>query len=176
LHSTESLEQVDSVLARINLDPISPSDFENPENREIFRVWRKLADNAETPSLERLSAALPTQLHSRLNALSEPSSLFIRDKKWLLEAQVDPEQDAFDLQPADIVQDLVNSLLKLREQNLLRRNTEIRFLLEDAEESELKSYQQATAKTITALSQLRRVIGINPARVGDTLLGGAQNG
>jgi len=102
------------------------------------------------------------QLHARLSALSDMSLLTLNNKKWLMEAQVDPAQDAFDLQPDEIQQDLVNGLLKLRERNLRRRNLEIRFLLEDADQADVRLYQRETGKTATALSRLQRILASRP--------------
>jgi hypothetical protein len=75
-----------------------------------------------------------------------------------LEAQVDPGQDAFDPKPEDLRQDLLASMLKLRERRLRKQNAELRFLLEDAEKADVRVYQQATGETIGALSRLQRAM------------------
>ena len=90
------------------------------------------------------------------------SALALSNKKWLLEAQVEPGQNAFDLQPDEIKQDLLNGILKLRERNLLKRNAEIRFLLEDSDEADTRVYQLAAGKTISALSRLQRMLSPKP--------------
>ena len=158
LQTTQLLNEADKLLAQIELAPVSTRDFEDPENREIFRAWRELVNGGNTPSIEELSGSLPAQLHARLNALSEPSSLTLHNTKWLLEAQVEPGQDIFDLEPGQVKQDTLNSLLKLRERSLLRKNAEIRFLLEDVNDADTSLYRQAAAETIMALSRLQRTI------------------
>jgi len=156
------------MLARLELDPVSPRDFEDPENREIFRVWREMVNGENTPSLEELCESLPAPLRPRVNSLSEQPLSTLRNTKWLLEAQVDPGQDIFDLDAGEIKQDMLNSLLKLRERNLLRKNAEIRFLLEDADAADTRLYRQAAAETITALSRLQRTISARlPSDPGD---------
>jgi DNA primase len=173
LHISSLLSAADAQLTEIGLDPISAGDFDSPENREIFRIWRGLLDGEITPSFEQLSNAVPVQLHARLSALSDMSLLTLNNKKWLMEAQVDPAQDAFELQPDEIEQDLVNSLLKLRERNLRRRNVEIRFLLEDADQADARLYQGETGKTITALSRLQRILASRPVGENQSLSGAA---
>lgn len=148
----------DALLEQMKLDPISAEDFEDSEHREIFRIWRGFVDRGVKPSFDQLKAALPAPLHIRLDDLSEWSPLTLDNKRWLLEAQVEPGQDVFDLKPDDRAEDLLNSLLKLRERSLLRQNAELRFLLEDADETEIQLYRNATSETITALSRLQRMI------------------
>jgi DNA primase len=158
LHMNHLLDEADALLAQHKLDPISASDFLNLENREIFRVWRELIAKGTSPTFEDLAVALPAPLHPRLNVLSEITSMTLEDTRWLLEAQVQPGQDAFNLEPNAVKQDLLTNLLKLRERSLRKQNTEIRFLLEDADTTEARLYQQATSRTITALSRLQRII------------------
>lgn len=158
LQMAQLLHEADAALAKIGLDPISASDFEDPENREIFRVWRDAVDGGITPSSEQLEQAVPSQLHPRLETLSGASPLTLDDQKWLMEAQVDPGQDVFDLNPEERMQDFLHSLLKLRERHLLKQNAELRFLLEDGDKADARLYQQATGETIAALSRLQRTI------------------
>lgn len=168
LQTTALLSETNGMLARLELDPVSPRDFEDPENREIFRAWRELVNGEHTPSLEELCESLPAPLHPRANSLSEQPLSTLRNTKWLLEAQVDPGQDVFDLDAGEIKQDMLNSLLKLRERSLLRKNAEIRFILEDADAADTRLYRQAAAETITALSRLQRTISARlPSDPGD---------
>jgi hypothetical protein len=97
-------------------------------------------------------------LHGRLDALFSVSSLTIRNRKWLQEAQVQPGQDAFDVRPEEVLEHRVNGLLKLRERNMRQRNAEMRFLLEDAGADEGRMYRKAIGETIVALSRLQRLL------------------
>lgn len=162
LQMPQTLDETDQILAQIGLKPISAADFDNLENREIFRVWRERFDTGITPSFELLAESLPDQLHARLGVLSDVSTLTLQNRKWLLEAQVAPGQDAFDPKPEQVKQDLVNGMLRLRERNLLKQNAEMRFLLEDADEADARLYQQTTVETIMALSRLQRTLGSRP--------------
>ena len=89
--------------------------------------------------------------------------LTLDNTKWVLEAQVQPGQDVFDLRPEEITQDLVNAFLKLRERNLRNKNLELRFLLADARETDARLYQQSITETIKALSRLQRILVARPA-------------
>jgi DNA primase len=152
------LGEVDSLLAEIGLQPLSASDFEDLENREVFRIWSEVAHGSGLPLQEELEAQLPAELHSRLEELLTSTQLTIRNRSWLMEAQVQPGRDAFDLKPDEATQDLLNSCVKLRERNLRKRNTEIRYLLEDADDTEARLYQTATIENIKALSRLQRFL------------------
>jgi DNA primase len=163
LQAPPVLSEADAALAQMGLDPISAADFENPEQREIFRIWRELVEQGISPSLEQLAPAVPPQLRARLSALLDMPLSTLHDTKWLLEAQVKAGQDIFDLGPDEIKQDLLNGLLRLRERNLQRRNTEIRFLMEEADETEGRLYQRATSETGAALLRLHRRIIAGPS-------------
>jgi DNA primase len=156
LHMTDLLAEADTELAEIGLNPVSVDDFSNPEHREVFRAWRELVEAGNMPSREQLAVALPTPLHTRMDALFDASSLTLQNEKWLLEAQVQPGQDIFDVRPDEIRMDLTQSLLKLRERYLLRQNTALRFLLQESDPMDVRHYRQATSETILALSRLQR--------------------
>jgi DNA primase len=157
LQMVHLLDEADAILADIGLDPISVRDFTDLENREIFRIWRESIKGEVVPSLEQLAQSVPTALHARLNSLSGASSMTLQNQTWLLEAQVDPGHDAFDLTQEEQTHDILHSLLKLRERNLRRRNAELRYLLEDADGADARTYQQAFSDTTTALWRLQRV-------------------
>lgn len=158
LQAPHVLGEVNAALAQMGLDPISSTDFGDPENRELFRVWQVWVDGGLTPTSEQLAQAVPPQLHARLKSLTNTSALALRNKRWLLDAQVELGQDVFELRPDEMQQDVFNSLLRLRERNLKRRSAEIRFLLEDAEEADAHLYQRATSETGAALLRLQHWI------------------
>jgi DNA primase len=157
-HASHVLREVNAALSQMGLDPIAAGDFEDPETREIFRVWQELVDADLTPSFEQLAQSLPAQLHARLKVLTSLPSLTLQNKKWLLDAHVELGQDAFELKPEEIQQDVFNGLLRLRERNLKQRSAEIRFLLEDVGENDARLYQRATSETGTALLRLQQWI------------------
>ena len=126
-----------------------------------------------TPSLDQLAQAAPVQLHARLNALVDRDPLALHNKKWLVDAQVEPGQDVFELRPDEIQQDLLNSLLKLRERSLKRRSAEIRFLLEDADEFDARLYQRTTSE---ALGRLQRKLSSGSSSESSTTNGRASQG
>jgi DNA primase len=173
LQAPQVLLEADAALAQIGLEPISVSDLDNPENREIFRIWRELVNGGVTPSLDQLAQAAPVQLHARLNALVDRDPLALHNKKWLVDAQVEPGQDVFELRPDEIQQDLLNSLLKLRERSLKRRSAEIRFLLEDADEFDARLYQRTTSE---ALGRLQRKLSSGSSSESSTTNGPTNQG
>lgn len=158
LQAPHTLNQANALLAQLGLKAVSVDDFYDSENREIYRAWQALINQDSTPSPEQLNDAVPEQLQARLNKLLDMPSLTLRNQKWLLDAQAEPGQDAFDLRPEELQQDFMNSLLRLRERNLHRRSIEIRFLLEEATAVEARLYQHATSETSAALLQLHRML------------------
>jgi DNA primase len=160
------LEQMQARFAEAGLEPISAIDFEDPENREIFRVWEALVARGSMPSAEQLETLLPAELHTRLHHLFSVSTLTLRNKRWLQEAQVQPGQDAFEVNPDKVTEDLLTGVIKLRERNLRKKNVEIRYLLEEADQAEVRIYQRATGETITALARLQRLL--NSGASGET--------
>ncbi len=156
LHTPHLLAAADEALAQTGLKPISVADFENAENREIFRQWRQLLTAQPSPTLDQLAERLPPLLQHRLQTLAEMTTVTLRNTKWLLEAQVEPGQDAFTPAPDQAEQDLINGILKLRERNLQRQSAEIHFLLQESSYAEARAYLQATNEISAALSRLHR--------------------
>ncbi len=169
LQAPHVLGEADAELAQMGLDPILATDLDDPESREIFRLWRELVDQGITPSLEQLVQVVPTQLHAHLDALLDRSASALQNPKWLVDAHTEPGQDVFELRPDRFRQDLLNGLLRLRERNLKRRNAEIRFLLEDADQADARLYQQAINATSAALLRLQQRIISGPASEQQTL-------
>jgi DNA primase len=163
LQSAQPLLNVNAKLVGIQLEQISVSDFKDTQNREIFRTWEEGIEGETAPSVEWLEASLPPELLPRLNDLLSMPLLTLDNTKWVLEAQVQPGQDVFDLRPEEITQDLVNAFLKLRERHLRNKNLELRFLLADAKETDARLYQQSITETIKALSRLQRILVARPA-------------
>lgn len=157
LQAPHVLDEANETLTEIGLEPISTTDLDSPEHREIFQVWQELLGDGMTPSLEQLAQALPAQLHTRLETLSRP-----QDKKWPPDAQVNPSQDAQDSKPEDAGQDLLTGLLRLRERNLKRRSIKIHYLLEDADQAAMRLYQRATSDTHAALLRLQQRMRSGP--------------
>jgi DNA primase len=162
MHNPSLLTYVNDTLSGIALDPVSLNDFEDPENREIFRVWQPFAGRDAVVSFDEFRALLPAALHERLTALEGGSPLTLRNRRWLFEAQVEPGQDVFSLRPDELRQDLLYGLLKLRERALLRQNAEIRFLLLDAEPTDVRLYQGVASEKISALARLQRILTARP--------------
>jgi DNA primase len=158
LHSPALLAEVNEALASIHLQPLSVDDFQDLAYREMFRIWNELVDPDATPSIDELAQRMPAELRPQVEALSESTSVTLQNRKWFVEAQVQPGQDIFDLKPDEAWQDLIRSLLKLRQQRLLRRNAEMRYLLEDADEEDARLYQQVITRTIETLALIQRAM------------------
>jgi DNA primase len=151
LQNSQALEATNTALGAIGLEPISATDMDNPEHREIFTAWQAMVSQGLKPSPTQLAQAVPPQLHDRLRAL-----LTAQNKKWPPDAQVDPDQDTYEPRPEEVQQYLVTGLLRLRERNLKRRSENIKYLLEDADNATLRIYQRETNDTQAALLRLHK--------------------
>jgi DNA primase len=158
LQTTGVEQDVNALLAEIHLDPLSGADFEDPTNREIYAVWHAQSDKDATKDAEAMQALLPVELHERLEELFSMTPMTLHNRKWLLEAQMQPGQDAFDLRPEEVSEDVLNSLLKLRERRLRKHSAELRFLLEEADAADARLYGKAIAELTVALARLQRLL------------------
>jgi hypothetical protein len=158
LHSPALVAEVNEALVSLHLQPLSVDDFQDLAYREMFRIWLELIDQDTKPSIDHLAERMPAELRPQVEALSESTSVTVQNRKWFVEAQVQPGQDIFDLQPDEAWQDLIRSLLKLRQQRLLQRNAEMRYLLEDADDDDARLYQQVIITTIEALARVQRAM------------------
>jgi DNA primase len=158
LHSPGLVAEVNEALVSLHLQPLSVDDFQDLAYREMFRIWIELVDQDTKPSIDHLAERMPAELRPQVNALSESTSVTVQNRKWFVEAQVQPGQDIFDLQPDEAWQDLIRSLLKLRQQRLLQRNAEMRYLLEDADEDDARLYEQVIITTIETLARIQRAM------------------
>jgi hypothetical protein len=153
LQSPQALGAANAALNDIGLDPISAADLYNPGHREIFRAWQELLAEGLTPTLEQLAQSVPQQLHTRLRTLFAPQK-----KTWPPDAQGNSGQDALELRPDEVQEDLLNGLFRLRERNLKQRSLNIHFLLEDADKDTMRLYQRETNDTNAALLRLQQRI------------------
>jgi hypothetical protein len=135
----------------------------------MFRVWIELVDQAAKPSIGQLAEQMPPELRPHVEAMSDSSSVTLRNRRWFVEAQVEPGQDVFDLNPDEEWLDLLRSLLKLRQQRLLRRNAEMRYLLEEANEQDAQLYEQVITRTIATLARLQRALSAGSLDAQDVL-------
>jgi DNA primase len=153
------LEQdANTLLVEMQLDSLSTADFDDPMNREIFRVWQAWRKEGRAGDAEGLQALLPAELHGRLEELLNMAPMMLLNQKWLLEAQMQPGQDAFELRPEEVTEDVLNSLLKLRERKLRKRGTELRFLLEEVDAADARLYRKAIGELTGALARLQRLL------------------
>jgi DNA primase len=129
------LDWLDGQFAEIETQPLAPGDFDRVENQQLFRMLRQ----AGGP--EGLREALDPLLCDYLD--------------WLLEASESyGDQRRLARIPLDMLrEDTLATALRLRQESLHARFTQLRFLQEDAQAEE---QQGAIVEMGEAISQLRR--------------------
>ncbi len=165
VHMPDLLDQIQAALAELELAPFGPRDLDSPELREIFDTWQGLRQSQESATIQDLAEAVVPALRPQVEAWQTAPLPAIHDRKWLQDAQVRPGQDIFDIQAEEIHQDLLYSILRLRERNLRRRSREVHYLLGEAEASggkEVAAFRQATVDNTLALRRLQQAIASLP--------------
>jgi len=122
------LEWLNDQLVEIGTPPLAPADFSQVENQQLFQTLCQAGEP------EGLREALDPVLHD------------YRD--WLLEAA----SSYGDLPPDKLEEDILVTALRLRQDSLRTRLTQLRFLQEDAQAERRRS---AIIETGEAVSQLR---------------------
>jgi len=131
----ELLERADQVLTESGEAPLQAEDLARAEDRALLTGWRQwLAAGGEADARGGLADSLEAALQARLDSLLQSH-----------EAQ--PEA------PDELLRDkVVEAMLRLRRDNLARRNRDLRFMQEDAREAGDREAQTGYGQTSNALS------------------------
>jgi DNA primase len=128
------LEQLNNSFAEIGTSPLAPDDLGRVENQQLFQVLSRLEGS------EKLRDALDPVLHEYLD--------------WLLEAA----GSYIDLPSDKIETEILVTALRLRQDSLRRRLTQLRFVQEDAQSEERRNAVTETAEDVGRLrEELREV-------------------
>ena len=159
IRSRPFLDRLNGQLVEIGTEPLSPADFSRVENQQLFQTLCQ-AEGAEGMR-ERLDPFLRGYLD------------------WLLEAA----SSYGDLPPDRLEKDILVTALRLRQESLRTRLTQLRFLQEDAQaegrqgeviemgeavarlQRELREVQRAFSRHFSLERQrLERALGLEPYR------------
>jgi len=128
------LEWLSDQLAGIGTSPLAPADFSQVENQQLFRAL------CQTGGLEGLRETLDPLLHDYLDWLMEASSSY------------------GDLPPDKREEEILVTALRLRQDSLRTRLTQLRFLQEDAQAEGRRGTIMETGEAVTRLrEELREV-------------------
>jgi len=128
------LEWLNGQFAEIGTSPLASGDLGRVENEQLFQALRQVRGT------EGLREALDPLLHDYLD--------------WLLEAA----SSYIDLPSDRLETEVLVTALRLRQDSLHRRLTQLRFLQEDAQTAERRSAIGETAETVSQLrGELREV-------------------
>ncbi|OGO41425.1 MAG: hypothetical protein A2Z04_01055 [Chloroflexi bacterium RBG_16_57_9] len=134
-----------SLFEQAGTRPLEATDYSRTANREIFVQLQGLWRSLEVPNLGRLRSALDPSLHAHLTFLLQ---------RLGQEPPLDADQQALQL---------CIDCLVLRERNLKRRNEEIRFLQEEArqtqETTQLTEYNQRASAVWNEMARVHRMLG-----------------
>lgn len=145
LYYPHLLAPADEALLRIEEQPLRDEDLSSPQDRAILDAWRRwLAGGQLTDVRAEFYDTMDEQLQSRLDRL--------------LQAR-EGEPPA----PDDLLKDkVVDAIAQLRLRCLQRRNFELRFLLQDAQESgdrlALRRYGQLNIDLSKRIGRLQKAV------------------
>ena len=134
--------RVDRALQQSNLSRVAPNDFQLTDHQELFKVS---LDSLEQDHLEPVNFALDNL----------PLPLLEYADRILMQSK--------DLNPYEerVLEDLLRSILRLREFNLRQSNNQLRFLMEDAQEQgalRTEEYQHAIHKNTQTLIHIQKAL------------------
>jgi DNA primase len=139
----ELLYRVDRALQQAGLERVSSQDFQSTSHQELFRS-----------TLESINQDLLEPLNFALEVLPLPL-LEMADEILLKSETVDPRH-------AKVLEDLMRSLLQLRERSLNQSIDQIRFLIEEAQKEgyqEARPYMETMGKYTVNLNRIQQAIG-----------------
>lgn len=141
----ELLYRVDRALQKAGLERISAGDFQFTNHQEIFNVSLSSLDQDEVEPLNFALEHLPLPLAEHADTLlAQSQSLKSGDDR--------------------ILDDLLRTILRLRDYNLRQSNNQLRFLMEDAQEqgdSLLQEYQRTILQNSAVLLNIQKALA-NP--------------
>ena len=143
LRTPDLLYTVDRKLQEENLARLSPEDFQHADHKAIFRLFQ---ESVEQDIAEPLTYVMN---NLDLNMMDLADELLERTK------QLDPN-------PERVLEDLMRSLLELRQRNLHQVMEYLRFLIEDAQaQGDLRPAQhlQSMLQHIETKRRLDRALG-----------------
>jgi DNA primase len=149
LSSPGLLAQVDRSLKKHGLKSVQPQDFEQISLRAIFQEWEALLNTRPSVSVQALRDALPVGLEDTLElVVSGPQGRV-------------PAPDDVQLAEAQLVRDVVVTVLRLRQQRLKRLVQDLRVLMLEAHEEgdvRAKQYDQAHLAHTQMLLRTQRAL------------------
>jgi DNA primase len=133
--------EAETLLQELDLGSLTPGDFDQVENREIFAAWRQYLKTRENGfDLEEFQSALDTPLQTYLSKLL---------------AEYIPSED-------EAAKDIGRSVLRLRERKLKAQNRVLPFLQSEAEEQgdweALKRYRKMVTDNTGQLGKIQQAL------------------
>ena len=133
---------------RLNLTPVNVDDWQNVENREIFRSLRLYLSGDEPWDVELFQETLVSQLHGRLGRLMAYAAQLPQNNPLLLR------------------EDAIKVLLRMRMERLRSETTHIRYLLDEmqraGERDAIRSFDKINNQNLRELSHLQQVMARLP--------------
>jgi hypothetical protein len=136
---------VDETLVRAEQPPLSVDDFDQAQNREVFRAARLVVTENQTATPENIRGELDPTLHPQL--------------AMLIEAPLNQPATVHDV---TLEQDAQQAGLRLRERRLRREGRELHALFEDAHSDsalgDFETLYQARQANAAALLRLQQIL------------------
>ncbi len=142
MREPEMIYKIDRTLKQANLPPLSGEDFQNTVHQELLNATMQAIDQDQLNPVSFALDHIPFQLLEKAEAILEKSE------------KINPKQE-------NILEDVLRTILRMREAQLRDSNNQIRFLLEDAHENnknEISQYNYTIQQNIQTLLKIHKAL------------------
>jgi DNA primase len=143
MREPELIYKLDRALKHAELAPVSIDDFENTIHQELLLAASKSLQQDQLSPVSFALDHIPFQLLEKAEKILEQSENF------------NPKLD-------HILEDVFRAILRLRETRLQSTNQQLRFLMEEAQESspdDIKQYNTTMVQNTLALRRIHKALG-----------------
>jgi DNA primase len=142
LREPEHIYRITRALKQAGLPGLTESDFSHTDHQEIFKVSLKAIDQDDIEPANFALENVPFSLLDQTDQILEKSK-------------------GLNLKQDHVVEDLLRSVLRLREYNLRGANNQLRFMLEDAQQTapdRILEFQQSIRQNSLVLLNIQKAL------------------
>jgi len=142
MREPELIYKIDRALKQADLPPLSAEDFQNTIHQELLEATMQSLDQDQINPVSFALDHIPFHLLEKAEVILEKSE------------KINPKQD-------HVLEDMLRTILRMREAQLKESNIQIRFLLEDAQENnknEITQYNYTIQQNSQKLLRIHKAL------------------
>ena len=142
MREPELIYKLDRALKQAELAPLTPEDFQNTIHQEFLTTATQSLDQDDINPVSFALDHIPFELLEKAEKILETSE------------EINPAQDY-------VLEDVLRAILRLRETSLQASNNQIRFLMEEAQETgsdEINQYNSLIAQNALTLLRIHKAL------------------